>query len=226
MGCIYQYVNKLNGHMYIGLTRNLKRRDSDHVSASRNPNNKDYNNAFHQALRKYGRENFDLNILEDNIEDDKLKDREIYWIKHFNTYEDRQHYNETPGGDMPGRNTVHIGEDHGRALLTEKDVIFCREKYREGCRSRDIYETYFKDKIAWSGFLRMWHGKTWKYVMPEVFEHIPHKGAYTAADRDEIRKRFRKSKLPLYKFVQTEECFVGYGTLYKMIHYPHFYDGK
>ena len=64
MSCIYQYVNKINGHMYIGLTNNLKRRHNDHVSAANNPKNKDYNLAFHRALRKYSSENFDLNILE------------------------------------------------------------------------------------------------------------------------------------------------------------------
>lgn len=87
-----------------------------------------------------------------------MKEREKYWIKYYNTYEDRNHYNETPGGDLPGKNTIHIGEDHGMAKLTEEDVKFCRQKYKEGLRSRDIHTKYFKDKINYSGFLRMWHG--------------------------------------------------------------------
>lgn len=58
-----------------------------------------------------------------------MKEREIYWIKFFNAYEDRKHYNETPGGDLPGYNTVHLGEEHGMAKLTTEEVIFCRKCY-------------------------------------------------------------------------------------------------
>lgn len=224
MGCIYQYVNNINDHMYIGLSSNLKQRCRDHISASFNPNHKDYNSSFHRAIRKYGPQNFSINILEDNIDDiDKLKQREIYWIKYFNTYEDRQHYNETPGGDLPGKNTVHKGEEHGRALLSEKDVIYCRQKYSEGAHSRDIYESMFKDKITYSGFQRMWHGKSWKHIMPEVFKNNPHKGRYTAQDRDLVLKLFHESGETILNFSKNSNCPVGYGTLWNMVHNPQKY---
>lgn len=61
MACIYQYVNKLNGHMYIGLTKNLQCRHNEHCQAAKNPNNRDYNLIFHKTLRKHGPENFDYN---------------------------------------------------------------------------------------------------------------------------------------------------------------------
>lgn len=229
MACIYQYVNKLNGHMYIGLTKNLQRRHNDHCQAAKNPNSRDYNLTFHKALRKYGPENFDLNILEDNLPDDDisyLKQREIYWIEKFNTYNDRQHYNETPGGDLPGKNTIHLGEEHGMAKLSEEDVIFCRKEYQKGSRSRGIYNQYFKDKIHYGGFLRMWHGQTWKHIMPETFDYNPHRAKYGAADRDIISELYQESGLNMRAFVKTEECYVGYGTLWNMINHPEFYDNK
>lgn len=215
--------------MYIGLTNNLKRRHSDHCSAAKNPNNRDYNLVFHKALRKYGVENFDLNILEDNIPNDNielLKQREIYWIDKFQTYEKREHYNETPGGDLLGRNTVHKGEEHGKAKLSEQDVIFCRKEYQKGSRSRDIYNKYFQDKINYGGFLRMWHGQTWKHVMPEVFEINPHRAKYGAKDRDIIVELYKESGLGLTAFQRSDECYVGYGTLWKMVNEPEFYDNK
>lgn len=112
------------------------------------------------------------------------------------------------------------------ALLSESDVIFCRECYQKGLRSRDIYNQYFLNKISYSGFLRMWHGKTWKHIKPEVFEINPHKGTYSKQDRDLITELYKESGLSLNKFSKTPECYVGYGTLWKMINNPSFYDGK
>lgn len=229
MGCIYQYKNKINGHMYIGFTmQNPSHRFSDHLSASFNSKNKDYNQAIHCAIRKYGINNFDFNILEDNLSTVELcKEREKYWIAYYNTYKNREHYNETPGGDFPGYNTIHLGEEHGMAKLTEDQVIYCRRCYKDGKRSRDIYnEIILNNEISYSGFLRMWHGKTWKHIMPEVFNTNPHKGKYTSADRDIIQALFKESGMTLRQFSFSDQCYVGYGTLWKMINQPEFYNNK
>lgn len=227
MYSIYQYINKKNNHMYIGLSNNPDKRYKEHLSASFNPNSKDYNNTIHKAIRKYGIDNFEFIILEKNIDNlTKAKQREQYWIKYYNTYENKEHYNETPGGDAPGYNTVHIGEEHGMAKLTEKDVIYCRQCYKEGYRSRQIYEAKYKDIIQYSGFLRMWHGQTWKHIMPEVFNINPHKAKYNATDRDIITALYKESNMSLSNFSKTKECYVGYGTLWRMINQPKFYDNK
>ena len=224
---IYMYVNKINGHKYIGYTNNFSRRYNDHRSSSFNPNDKDYNNIIHKAIRKYGLENFDFIILEECENDTNiLKKREQYWIEKYNTYNNREDYNQTPGGDGVGFNNIHIGEDHGRALLTEKEVTFCREEYRKGSRSRDIYEKFFKNKISYSGFLRMWHGQNWKHIMPEVFNVNPHRAKYTEADCEIINSLYEEYNGSLSSFVKTEQCYVGYGTAWKMIHNPDFYKGK
>ena len=221
--------NKINGHKYIGLSKNIERRLNDHKNKPFSSKRKDdKEKALYNAIRKYGWENFQYELLEyiDPNDIDLMKERERYWIKYYNTYEDRNHYNETPGGDLPGKNTIHIGEDHGMAKLTEEDVKFCRQKYKEGFRSKDIHTEYFKDKINYSGFLRMWHGKTWKHVMPEVFEHNPHRAKYGAVDRDIITELYKESNLSLTQFSKSKECYVGYGTLWKMINQPEFYEGK
>lgn len=210
---IYMYLNKINGHKYIGYTNNFSRRYNDHKSSSFNPNDRDYNEVIHKAIRKYGLENFDYLILEECENNTKiLKEREQYWIKKYNTYHNKEDYNQTPGGDGVGFNNVHKGEDHGKALLTEKDVIFCRQEYQKGSRSRDIYEKFFKDKITYSGFLRMWHGENWKHVMPEVFNNNPHRGKYTEVDCEIINSLFEEYQGSLSSFVKTDQCYVGYGT--------------
>lgn len=66
------------------------------------------------------------------------------------------------------------GEEHGCAKLTEKDVIFCRQQYSLGKSCKEIYEQHnFSDKISMAGFKNMWFGRSWKHVMPEVFENNP-----------------------------------------------------
>lgn len=227
MSCgIYKITNLINGHSYIGMSKDIEKRIKEHFSHGLNGQRKDdLEKPLYKAFKKYGLKAFDWEILEE-CEESELKEREIYWIAYYNTYKDRQHYNETPGGDMPGKNTVHLGSEHGMAKLAEEDVIFCRKAYQKGKRSRNIYDKYFKDKITWSGFLRMWHGKSWKHIMPEVFEHNPHRAKYDKADCVEITKRFQQSGLSLSAFCKTDECYVGYGTLYKMIHEPEFYDNK
>lgn len=227
MSCgIYKITNLINGHSYIGMSKNIEVRIREHYSHGMNSKRKDnLDKPLYKAFKKYGLKAFKWEILEE-CKEKELKEKEIYWISYYNTYEDRKHYNETPGGDIPGRNTVHVGDKHGMAKLTEKDVIFCRKAYQQGERSRNIYNRYFKNKITWSGFLRMWHGQNWKHIMPEVFEHNPHRAKYNEADCIEITKRFQKSGLSLTAFCNTEECYVGYGTLYRMIHEPEFYNNK
>lgn len=56
---IYKYQNKINKKVYIGQSINLKQRKMAHKSSAFNEKAKDYNSQLHQAIRKYGLENFD-----------------------------------------------------------------------------------------------------------------------------------------------------------------------
>lgn len=169
---IYVITNLINGKQYVGLSKNCLKRWSDHYSKAYHSNKKDdLEKALYKAMRKYGRENFSFKIIEECPEE-QLAEREQYWIKQLNTY--AQGYNETPGGEMGGEKNIHRGEDHGLAKLTEADVIKCRHWYQEGQESKKIWQLYYQDIISYSGFQRMWHGKTWKHIMPEVFQFNPH----------------------------------------------------
>ena len=92
MGLIYMYRNKLNNMKYIGQTVNsLEHRLSAHLS------NTVYSCSYiDRALQKYGKDNFEFSILEDNIPNDLLNDKEIYYIKKYNTFNNG--YNLTLGG--------------------------------------------------------------------------------------------------------------------------------
>ena len=96
MGYIYKITNKLNNHSYIGQTiYPIEHRWKQHLQAA-SDNVPDRLGAIHKAIQKYGKDNFIVEMVEE-CANDELNEREIYWIKYYNTYEDG--YNLTRGGE-------------------------------------------------------------------------------------------------------------------------------
>jgi hypothetical protein len=89
---IYLITNKINGHRYIGQTVNLRARWSQHSRETST-------SVIGKAINKYGKDNFKLEVLEETVAS-LSNDREVYWIKHFNTYENKEDYNCHVGGDV------------------------------------------------------------------------------------------------------------------------------
>ena len=78
MGVIYQIKNKINNKIYIGQTANFHRRISDHKRQLRNGTHK--NVYLRAAWATDGEENFEFSILESDISNENLHDREQFWI--------------------------------------------------------------------------------------------------------------------------------------------------
>ena len=92
-GIIYCAHNKVSKKRYIGLTINsLNKRRIHHYCKAGKPNPVH----FHRALLKYKIEDWIWSILEEDILQEDLNNREIYWIEKYNTYETG--YNGTSGG--------------------------------------------------------------------------------------------------------------------------------
>ena len=94
---IYRIENNINKKNYIGQSIDIHQRWIEHKSNAFNNkiSNKKYNYPLYAAFRKYGLNNFNFIILE-LCEEKFLDEREIYWIKNFNSYNDG--YNLTLGG--------------------------------------------------------------------------------------------------------------------------------
>lgn len=163
---IYKITNKINNKIYIGKANNSDRRWRDHQRLAFTEGHKEYEKVLYKAFRKYGIENFSFEIIEE-LEDYSISgEREIYWIQYYDSYNNG--YNENLGGDG-GSNKGHCaGEANGRAKLTKEDVINIRTKFSEGCSKNDCYSLY-SDKITKGGFAKVWLGKTWQNIMPEVY---------------------------------------------------------
>ena len=98
---IYAYKKKSsNKIVYVGQTNNLDYRHKQHIKYDPyNPNNKEYNYPLSRGIRKYGEDEYELIILEDDLLQDQLNEREIYWIKFYDTYFNG--YNQSTGGSNP-----------------------------------------------------------------------------------------------------------------------------
>lgn len=79
MGIIYCYTNKENGKQYVGQTINESQRKANHFHEAMNHKTEYY---FHRAIRKYGWDAFEYEVLE---ETDNLIERETYYIRKLNT---------------------------------------------------------------------------------------------------------------------------------------------
>ena len=92
---IYKATNKINGKIYIGYTNNYSKRKRDHKYEAVN-NNYKYN--FHHAIRKYGWNNFDWEVICQSLDGEYLlKEMEPYFIKYYDSF-GKNGYNMTLGG--------------------------------------------------------------------------------------------------------------------------------
>lgn len=93
-GFIYKITNTINGKSYIGQTiQNVKERFYQHCATK--CSKAVSNMAIHRAIKKYGKSNFTVEVIEE-INSANLNDRERYWIKYYNSYNNG--YNSTKGG--------------------------------------------------------------------------------------------------------------------------------
>lgn len=94
---IYCIRNKINDKKYIGKSINIEHRFSAHraVLIKTERDKKKTNRYLHSAVQKYGLDNFEFTILEvlPEIDEQVLKDRELYWMDFYRSYERDFGYN-------------------------------------------------------------------------------------------------------------------------------------
>lgn len=101
---IYCIENKLDGKKYVGkTTKTIETRFKRHIEKSKSEDRQH----IHNAIRKYGKENFKCYLLEDVSDKEILSEREMYWIKELDTK--NTGYNETDGGE--GSFGRQVGEE-------------------------------------------------------------------------------------------------------------------
>ena len=136
-GTIYMICNYINEKVYIGQTiQTANVRFNKHMSDAYRRNSK-----FYKAVREIGKDQFFVTILEDNIPLDKLGEREVYYIKEYNSIEEG--YNKGIGGEK--NLCIVIPDDVGAEII---------KKYKEGSTLSGIKKEYGYNKWVVSPFLK------------------------------------------------------------------------
>ena len=133
MGVIYKITNTVNDKVYIGATtRKLKVRWAAHKKDSR------YGTCpIYKAIQKLGIENFNITEIE-KVENTDLYEREHYWIKYYDSYNNG--YNCNYGG---------VGEiylDSDRVLSLYKETKSISEVHRLTGHARSAIRKFLKKK--------------------------------------------------------------------------------
>lgn len=95
---IYIIKNDINDKVYIGQSINIHKRIQEHFWKSTCEKDVSFNSALHSAIRKYGKEHFYYEVLEE-CEPNLLDERERVYIKQYNSISPNG-YNILSGGQQ------------------------------------------------------------------------------------------------------------------------------
>ena len=140
--CIYMYTSP-NGKSYIGKAKDFLKRKQQHINSSYNEKRHDYNYPFHKAIRKYGIENFKIEILKENLTEDEMNYYEDYYIESLKLYvKDGKGYNIAKGGF--GGDTCKGKTDEEKNIINEK-----RSKTLIGRKIEDSTKQLISDALSY-----------------------------------------------------------------------------
>ena len=96
---IYKITNVINHKIYIGQSKDIKRRWQQHIRASQDINHSSYFNPLYVDFRKYGIENFQFEICEtiENYDKKKLDALELFYMKKYDTLKSGYNIQATSG---------------------------------------------------------------------------------------------------------------------------------
>lgn len=167
---IYRIKNHVNSKFYIGKTsKTIEQRFHRHLYNSKVGGN----THLYKAIRKYGAENFSIELIEQT---NNPNERELYWINHL-----KPHYNMTKGGD---------GGDTSNSPNYKKAMKEVHSK-----RSPSDYATY--GMLGKSSPMK--HKRNWKNSSPVMCEGVRYPSIRDAQDAYpgcNLRKRLDNHRYP------------------------------
>ena len=168
---IYKIENKINKHIYIGQSINILKRWTEHTKDSK----KYLNLTLYKAFNKYGIKNFLFSIIEE-CQKEKLDEREIYWIKYYDSY--KNGYNMTPGGKYSSET---------QRIIKDEEIINIRTRQLNFETFSEVYKDY--SYLSEGTFKKIWNGSYYNDVQVEGFTSENREYAKMVAKRKESATR-------------------------------------
>ena len=161
IGYIYMTTNLVNGKRYIGRKYSPTFLGTKYLGSGKHLKN---------AIKKYGKENFTVKMIDSCNSSEELYLKEEYWISQYNAVKSEEFYNHSPGGREDGflvgeENIIHHLSDVSREKLIEsrrgrKDSLETREKKAKALLGiKRSPETRKKMSISQSGERNPSYGK-------------------------------------------------------------------
>jgi len=120
VGCVYRATNKVNGKIYIGMTtQSLEKRKIQHFS---NANKPKY--IFHRAIKKYGKESFDWEILHESDSQKELFRLESQEIENQESGKSENGYNIMLGDNSKSEGTLkHVAINRVQEMVDSYTLL-------------------------------------------------------------------------------------------------------
>lgn len=157
---LYKHTNLINNKVYIGITKQKPNRRWHNGAGYKN------NKYFHNAIQKYGWENFKHEILFENLNFEEANKKEIELIKKYDSTNREKGYNIHTGGDARKGQNMPKGYDSPKHKVVEQYDVngnFIREYGGLRQIQRETGMNYKTIEHCCLGDCKSAHGYQWKY---------------------------------------------------------------
>lgn len=128
---IYKATNLVNDKIYIGQTINtLEYRKNQHFREAKSKRR--HTVYFHNALNKYGYDNFVFEQIDTAKSQEELDEKERYWIRYYNSNNKTYGYNLDSGGQSGGKKSEETKKKIGETTKIKWENPETAEKMRQG----------------------------------------------------------------------------------------------
>ena len=193
---IYKITNKVNGKSYIGQTRKtVEERFNQHVRDAMNG----HGFYIQNAIRKYGVENFSVEVLATAEDIDELNRLEEYYIRKFNTVD--LGYNLSYGGYS---NTMDCKKtkDHHDNIMRSDDVrsrisATLKKRIKESGRTQEYAENLRKGFQSYKNSEKFKQDCSKRHLTPEHFRALndaKNKSVYCIDESGKVIAEFDRVK--------------------------------
>lgn len=202
-GKIYKITNKINGKIYVGqTTKTLEERFQKHCWGTTENDGYHLNMAIKKAIKKYGKENFTIELIEE-VETDRLDEKEVYWISFYDSY--NKGYNCTLGGQNGATRQCKL------SWIEENEVI--EAKY-SGFSIKEIEEAYNIDRTSVHNIFKR-HGlkmPSKRNLSDRVSKTDFIKFLETKPTLKQIENKFRICRCSVYNFIKKHNIEYNFPT--------------